>query len=535
MSQGWLRRQLREIGATSSTSAPPAFDSFEQFCSLIEIRLKSGGRKLFAPTEWNAEQRRFNTERTGRDIVLKGRQVGFSTLELARDLYYTLTNPGTNVLVIGHDSDLVEQLFLTLRIFADCLKKAGKLPRTLYSNKRELVFAVTGSAVRIVEAGVTAAAAEKKGRSGTVHRLHATEVAFWGAAAETMGAVVQSVPEGGEIVLESTPNGVGGLFHEDVQAAREGRNGMRLHFFPWFTHTEYRLTPPAGFNGAVRSGPDGKPDQWETKLRALGCDDAQIAWWRSKVDDPKVGLERALQEYPLDPDTCFRASGAVWIEPAVLDAITGFVREPARLAPIVFDKQRFGHARIYRDPHPGKQYVVFGDVAEGVAGDGSSAHVLERVTGETVATWWSDITEPGDFGTVLAVLGYMYNTAVVAPERNNHGHATLERLVKLHRYPKLFHHGDGRAGWNTTSANRPVLWDSLAHAIAEGAAWTPDAPTLAECRSLVRDEDGKPRARGKRTGGKDASRDDRFVSWAGAWQLRSMAPMKIGGFHLSGL
>jgi hypothetical protein len=534
VSQGWVRRQLREIGASQPTDY--SFESFEYFCALIEIRLKSGGRKFFRPEDWHEEQQKFNTERTGRDIVLKPRQVGFSTLELARDLHFAITRPGTSVLVVVHDGDLAEQLFLTLRIFAECLKRVGKLPKTLYSNKREIVFAATGSAVRIVEAGATTTSAEKKGRSGTVHRLHATEVAFWGVAAETMGAVLGAVPGDGEIVEESTPNGVGGLFYQDVLAAREGRNGMRLHFFPWWRHADYRaaVIPPT-FNPAVRKAPDGKPDVWETKLRGLGCDDSQIAWWRAKVDDPKVGLERALQDFPIDVETCFRARGDAWLDAAVLDRIADRVRHPLRQAPIVFAAQRFEPARIFAEPRPGKQYVVFGDVAEGVAGDGSSAHVLERVTGETAATWWSSSTEPGDFGTVLAVLGYMYNSALVAPERNNHGHATLERLVKTHRYPRLFHDKDGRPGWNTTSANRPILWDSMAHAISEGAAWTPDAATLSECRSIVRDEDGKPRARGKRSGGKDAARDDRFVSWAGAWQLRSMSPAKVGGFHFKGL
>lgn len=525
VSESWLYQQLREIQDPDPSTE---HSDFPAFCGAIDIRLKEGGRRPFRYEDWNDEQKRFEAERTGRDIVLKPRQVGFSTLELARDLWFAIVNPGASVLVLAHEGDLAEQLFLTLRIFADGLRAIGQLPKTLYSNKRELVFANTGSAVRIAEAGETSRSASKKGRSGTVHRLHATEVAFWGSPAETMGAVLQSVPATGEVVIESTANGVGGLFYNDVQAARERLTGYAFHFFPWYQHRKYRLDPPADFKPAPR-------DDWERKLRGFGCDDAQIAWWRSKVDDPKVGLERALAEYPLDPDTCFRASGDAWFEAQVLDRLVPLIREPTRFAPIVYGGQRFADARIYSQPIPGRQYVVFGDVAEGVAGDGSSAHVLERVTGETAATWWSDTTEPGDFGTVLAVLGWLYNRAQVAPERNNHGHATIERLVTKHKYPNLFRHDDGRPGWNTNPATRPVLWDDMAHAIADGAAWTPDAATLAECRTLIRDEDGKPRARGKRKKNKDACRDDRFVSWAGAWQLRSRAVPKVGGFKVAGL
>lgn len=522
-----------ELQAAQSTDPP--FASFPEFCGLLEIRLKSGGTKLFKYDDWHQEQQQFEAERTGRDIILKPRQVGITTLELARDLYYAITHPGTNVLIIAHEEELAEQLFLIVQIFAGCLRKLGKLPRTLYESKREIVFADSKSAVRIVAAGETQRAAEKKARSGTVHRLHATEMAFWGAAAETMGAALQSVPADGEVVEESTANGVGGLFYEDVQAAREKRTGYQLHFFPWWQHQEYRLEPGSEFDPQLRKNAEGKPDPWESRLRALGCDDAQLCWWRSKVDEPKIGLERALQDFPVNIDTCFRTSGQAWIDSNALDAIADRVCEPLRIAPIVYGGQRFEPARIYKMPVPGRVYVVFGDVAEGVAGDGSSAHVLEKVTGETVATWWSDTTEPGDFGTVLAVLGYMYNSAVIAPERNNHGHATLERLTSIIKYPNLFYHDDGRLGWNTTAASRPVLWDELHHAIAEKAAWTPDAATLSECRTLIRDGDGKPRARGKRKKGKGASRDDRFVSWAGAWQVRSITGWSGAGFHFKGI
>jgi hypothetical protein len=385
-----------------------------------------------------------------------------------------------------------------------------------------------------VEAGENDRAAEKKGRSGVVHRLHATEMAFWGAAQETMGAVMLSVPATGEIVIESTPNGAGGLYYDMVQAARAGTSGYKLHFFAWWQHNEYRGAIPADFDPEPR-------DQWEQRLRGYGCDDAQIVWWRSKVNDPSVGLDRALVDFAIDVDTCFRASGSPWIEPAVIDKISDRVREPVRLAPLVWRGQRFDAARIYQERRAGLQYVVFADVAEGVAGDGSAACVLERASGEMVATWWSDSIAPGDFGAVLAILGWLYSDvpakqfALVGCERNNHGHATLERLLTVMRYPAVYHADDGRPGWDTNSATRPVMWDGLAYALRDGAAWTPDAATLGECKTIVRDVDGKPRARGKHGKSKEACRDDRFVAWAGAWQLRSRAAPVVGGARVSGI
>lgn len=499
------------------------FGDFRAFCSLLAIRRKDGPPIGFDFEHWFAEQRRFDAERTGRDIVLKPRQVGFSTQELARDFWYALTHPGTNVLVVVHHEKIADELFQTAQIFRDALKDAGLLPKTRYSSKKEIVFAPPlNSALRIVESGQTNEAASKKGRSGTIHRLHATEVAFWGAAQETMASVLSCVPATGEVVIESTANGAGGLFYEDVQAARSGRSGYKLHFFPWYQHAEYREPVPDVFDGTPR-------DNTERRLRDAGCDDEQIAWWRSKVDDPKVGLEKALQEFPSDIDTAFRSAGALWLDAAVLDALATCVRDPMRPAPIVYKGRRFADARMYALPKPGAQYVVGADVSEGIARDGSAATVLDRRTGEIVCTWWDDATPAKDFGAVLAVIGRLYNTALVAPERNNDGKATLAGLSDVANYPSIFHDSDGRAGWNTTPQSRAVLWEDLGYALRSGDALPIDRDIFAECRTIIRDTDGRPRARGKRSRSADACRDDRFVSFAIAWQLLQRAAASTPG------
>ena len=137
---------------------------FPTFCALLDIRLKKGGVVRFDHERWHPEQRQFERERTGRDIVIKPRQIGFSTLELARDLHHAITRPGENVLVVVHDAEIKEQLFLVLRTMADGLHTMGLLPRTRYSTKTELVFQDLASAVRIVEAGATVTSAQMKGR-----------------------------------------------------------------------------------------------------------------------------------------------------------------------------------------------------------------------------------------------------------------------------------------------------------------------------------------------------------------------------------
>ena len=529
---------VRKLAAELSA----ALSDFRSFCELVEIRTKSEGKIAFAPRRWHEEQRRFDASRTGRDIVLKPRQIGFSTLELVRDLHYALTHPGADVLVVTHDKKLAEQLFEGVRIAAESLRARHLLPRTRRDNVREMVFVKLDSAIRIVEAGETERAGGKKGRSGHIHRLHATEVAFWGAAGATMNSLLGATDEDTEIVVESTANGVGGLFYDLVQAAQAGRGEYRFHFYPWYQHKSYKRPLPPDFDPTPR-------DAWERRLRAAGCSDQQVAWWRGKVDDPAIGLDKALQEYPESPETCFRAAGRTYLPADAADWLAEQTQAPRKRVPIEWrgrrpeDKpRRLGELLVWgpRDfvkweTRPkGEDYVVAGDVSEGIQLDAHSATVMHRRTAEVVATFWSDSIEAGDFGLAMVAIAKMFGGAEIAPERNNDGKAAIRAITHEAKYGRVYRHReDGKHGWPTTPTTRPVLFDDLQRAVVERAAWTPDAEAAAEARTLIRDKDGKPRARDK--GQEGGCKDDRWTSWAIAYQVRSRPGFTPRSLHVKGL
>jgi hypothetical protein len=510
---------------------------FPSFCALLDIKTKAGGLVKFDWSRWHGEQRKFEQMRSGRDITIKGRQIGFTTMELARDLHFAITRKGVNVQVIVHDDKIKDQLFLNLRTMAMGLKTIGLLPATLYSNKTELVFKDLDSAVRIVESGSTSASAQKKGRSGTIHRLHATEIAFWGAAADTWTAMSAAAELAEDIIIESTANGAGGLFYEMVQAARFQRGGYKLHFFPWFEHKHYR----APIHDRERESFDPSPrDKWEEKLREAGCDDQQIRWWRLKVDAPEWGIDRTLQEYPIDADSCFRVAGRSYFEPDVIDRLSDGCREPKSYTPLRWSDGKSGMAKhlgdlaVWQTYDSAKRYIVGGDVSEGTGSDASTMTVIEEESAKMVATYWSDSVEPGDFGLAMAVVGKMYGMARLAPERNNHGHAALRAIVHEAHYPvgKVFSPDDQKLGWLTDLVTRPVMFDNLGAAIRTGIVTTQDREMVSECKTLVRNEKGKVEARNK--GKKDGSKDDRFVSWVIAFAVRSKPAQKFQRVQLPG-
>lgn len=507
------RRQADLLRSLQAETLPA---DFLDACRHYRIRTKEGGLVTFDPERWHAEQRRLHDERTGRDIILKPRQIGITTGEALRGLHQAHTRIGWNVRIVIHDEELGEALFRTVSLADASVRERGMAPVLGTERAKELEFKALASSIAIGIAGARPQVAAKQGRSGTIHRLHATEVAFWSHPAVTMTGLLNAVPDTGEVVIESTPNGASGWFYDECQAALRGDSRYKLHFFAWHEHAAYRLPVPADFDGSPR-------DEHEERLLSLGVDAEQITWWRAKVS--AIGLDGALQEFPADPVSCFRASGRPYIEQDTLDWLAAQVREPLRVEDVRGpNEQLLGRLLVWEDPDPGDTYIVGGDVAEGVGKDGHAADVMSRRTGRTAATLWSDTLKPGDFGHALLAIGHRYATvhgpAVLAPERNNHGHAALT-VIEAAYYQNIYVHDDGRHGWATTPATRPVLFDDLARAYETRATWTPDAGGVSEAATLIRDKDGQPRARGKSKG---HSRDDRYVARAIAWQVRQRTP-----------
>src|SRR3546814_6740688 len=109
-------------------------------------------------------------------------------------------------------------------------------PLTKASNAKELTFGLLDSGYQ-----VGTAKAAGVGRSDTIQFFHGSEVAHWANAEEHAAGALQAVPRaaGTEVILESTANGVGGLFYNLWQAAVRGEGDYQAIFLPWFRHGDY--------------------------------------------------------------------------------------------------------------------------------------------------------------------------------------------------------------------------------------------------------------------------------------------------------
>ena len=463
----------------------------------LKIRTKAGD---IAPLKLKPAQKILNdavtkqleTEGKVRVIILKARQQGLSTY-VGGYLYFSVSQrKAAKALVITHHSDSTRALFdMTKRYHENCPEILK--PHTKYSSRRELSFDVLDSSYVVATAG-----GEAIGRGETLTHVHASELAFWSktTAADNWNSLTQAVPntKGTAIFVESTANGVSGIFYDLWKGAVEGTNGYVPVFIPWFADPEYRETVPENF--------ERTPDEEELASK-FDLDDEQLMFRRRKV--AQNGLDLFKQEYPSEPEEAFLTTGRPVFNPEQLQASMGATRDvQERLALEGEDwlNNVRGELTMYRRHDPGEQYVIGADVAMGVrGGDYSVAQVLDSKKRQ-VATWRGHV-HPDYYATVLYYLGQFFNTAYIIVENNGHGLLTCTRLAKDMAYPNFFTEVQVdkltdketiKLGFSTTAKTKPLIIDELRASVRENEIELNDKTTIREMLTYVVTESGSMEA-----------------------------------------
>lgn len=447
---------------------------------LLLVRTRDGWT---APLRANAAQRTFERRRGQKNIVLKARQLGLTTWAAARFFLKTITNPGTLTLEVAHTQEAAEEIFRIVHRFLNWLPdelRAGPL-RTSRANVRQLVFPELDSQYRVVSAGDRNA-----GRGLTVQNLHCSELARWpGNPAEILAGLRAAMAPGAELIVESTPDGVGGCFHEEWRKASE--SGVVRHFFPWWMERRYRTV-------AVD---EGSLTDEERELGARRGLDLEQIGYRRMVHADFRGLAR--QEYAEDEESCFRASGESVFELSAIEDRLLTAPEPA-------EKRYNGALEIWLPPVKGKQYLVAVDPAGGGSeGDYSAAEVVEIETGLQCAEFAGHVGGL-ELARLMVELASDYNGAWLVVERNNHGSGVLAHLETGCKYGRVYEQG-GAGGWLTSSLSRPAILGRLDAALADEPERFMSKKLLGECRSFVRLPNG-------RTGARAGTHDDRVMAMA---------------------
>lgn len=468
-----------------------------------------------------------------RFIVLKARQMGFSTFTEGYIFHDTTTNTFKNSMIIAHEDKATQNLFNMSKLYYEELPSVIK-PMIKYSNGKELTFEnptndpLTKKNNPGLRSKITVATAGtvEVGRSATIHNLHASEVAFFPDARTTMLGLLQCVPDTANscVILESTANGVGGYFYDMWQKACRGENEFIPLFYPWFTDKTYTRnfvseTEKEYFLSTL--------NDYEVNLMKNNNLTPQQMYWRKYTIANKCqgDVELFMQEYPSTPEEAFIASGRpVFNVPAVRkylnhaeSGIRGYIREKG--SSVYFDEDEKGYVEIWSKPKLGEFYVIGGDVAEGkIDGDYSVAQVLDSNC-NIVGMWYGHI-DPDLFGLELVKLARYYNDAYLGVEVNNHGLTTLKAIQKAEYwniyfakiYDRFTDSITKKIGWNTNGKTKPMAIDKLAEFVREFYIGIKSKTTIQELMTYIIEENGS-------TNAQEGCHDDCVMSLAIALQV----------------
>lgn len=460
-------------------------EGFRYFCAKYgRIKHPSEGRIPFVLRD--AQEQTVQAWLDNRySVVLKARQIGFSTLVSIFCFWLTYFYPDRSIIMLSRTEREAAKLLSHAKYLYRALPEWFRLLGPFVNFTQTKCELTNNSALESMPS------ANDPARGSTAFTIVVDEIAFLPNSDEAWAAIEPVVDVGGRCIMLSTANGEGNLFHTLwVGSQTKAGTGAQFHgiFFPWWA--------------------SDRDEHWYAAKKA------ELPDWQ------------LAQEYPDNPDEAFLKSGRPVFDLEMLRTMVpeepdrGYLARDVDTGAITFVEEQGGGAlAVWEHPEPLGVYVIGADVAMGLEiGDFSSAHVINARTGAVCAHWWGK-GDPDVYGeSILATLGRYYNTALTAVENNNHGLTTVTALARV-KYPNQYRNRQLNKkspkptqtyGWNTNRATKPLMVDELNKAIRDGSLDIKCAHTLAELRTFKRMDDGKMQG---------SPHDDRVMSLGIAVQM----------------
>ncbi len=465
------------------------------------------------PFLFNAAQDHYWPRISARDVILKARKEGFSTIRLARMVAKCMTMENRHCVVVSHEEQSTQRL----------------LERAVYMLDNSLVkvnYKVTGNSIFFPDnkskIWIGTAGSKAFGRGDDITDYHLSEYAFWTNPGLIVG-IEEACMNDAEGCIESTANGWGTPYHKLWLSAEKkeahkvaeqlGPKFYKPHFYGWFWDRNYRVE--------TRRPLDEFNDYEKWLREAYNLSDAQLLWRRLKIEaspDPT----KFEQEYPATPEEAFLVAGMMVFSPQAIRQQESMARpvlwqgeirdkagkpqlEPTKADPAT--KVNPGHLTIWLPPRRDHQYLGAGDVSSGIApakdmeeadetGCYSVLDIYDIESWEQVAQW-RGLVEPDEFGDICVMVGMLYNEALLAPEVNNHGLTTCVR-IRDSDYRNLYEREENKGGTTLgfytmpgATGTRARLINSLRATLRDLAIKINSPVTFSEMRSFVKKANGK--------------------------------------------
>lgn len=350
----------------------PSYEKAVRLAGLLEVLDQDTAQAQ--PFVLNREQRRVLRAilRHRRVVILKGRQIGCSTVTAFALMLVAMMNPGLPCAIVAHDQESANGILAKVKGW---LRQMGV---KLVVDNTEGIELGNGATIDARTAISTAEGGESRvGRSKSYGFIHATEQAFWRGARAVWAALTSTALKSCRIVVESTGSPGGELFEGIFTAAKllaanddqehEAANDdvERYHgiFFPVEEHEGYRADPS--------SISDELWAELQQKYSFTRRDSA--AWWWAKLQGDLQGdVHRALREYPILPEHAFVAAEGrhieSWTEVPVVEEDGWEVYQGLKGEPVILGV----------------------DTAKGVGQDGSAMALVGQWTGKLHRQWKRD-------------------------------------------------------------------------------------------------------------------------------------------------
>lgn len=431
----------------------------------------------------NPAQLHFLQNMTERNVILKARKMGFSSVLLAVACVKFLFGKNERCVSMSFDKDASSKQLDRAKHFLKSYERNNKAEIPLkYNSKNEMVWeGINEDGTTYTNAlRVGTAKSQGFGRGDDITFLHLTEVSLADHLDQLLAGVGEAVVNNAIITLETTANGYNQFKTFWDEATAGARNYKALFYDP----------------------------TWEYDEEFIARKKAELG----HLFD---------QEFPMTPEAAFIASGNIFFDKSAL----------ADLLEQTEETETIRGFRKYRDFKEGEFVLCFADTAAG-GGDFCAAHFLSKTNLDIPLVYHSKVIATEMTPLLHQKLEEIYDQTGIKPtvayERNNGGFFEMDRMATLNRNQKYliyktklnqgtkYNEKDSpKLGWDTNSATRPLMLGMIKEAIDSKLIRIYDRPTINEMFSFIEVQTSTMwRAQAEKN-----AHDDLVMSLAGVWQM----------------
>jgi len=526
---------------------------FYSFCSQLKIETKEEGLKRMDHL-LGTQTYVMNEIASGLEndvhmfVILKGRQLGITTISLALDLYWHFINPGLQGTLTTDTEENRDMFRSTLSMYMDGLPKEYRIP--LLAHNRTQLSLKNRSRLFYQVAGLRAKGSLGRGKAITY--LHGTETSSWGDE-EGLASLLASLAENNPnrmYIFESTARGFN-MFHDMYVTARKARTQKAI-FCGWWRNEYYSVDPNSNIYKVYWDGkltPEEK--EWTKDIKKLydvEINSRQMAWWRWKLLEGIKEESLMYQEFPPTEDYAFIMTGTSFFSNArctdaakiakklKFDSYRYVMGANFQDTQVILSNERMATLKIWEEPIDTAYYVIGADPAYGSSdwADRFCIQVFRCYSDgmEQVAEFATSELNTYQFAWVIAHLAGAYKNSTLNLEVNGPGQAVINELKNLKRQAVAIGGSMGRSlmdvygnmqnylwrrndtlsgpsnsiGWLTTSATKERMLSYMKDYFERSMMAIYSMDLLEEMKTIVRDG-GTIQATGR-------NKDDRVIATA---------------------